>query len=405
MLRKETPNAHGFSQSRFENIDRWMQSYVDSGRLPGMAVQITRGGKLAYSNKIGLRDVEAGTPITDDTLYRIYSMTKPITAVAVLMLYEEGHFQLDQPVSDFIPGFKDLRVYKRGEGEYISTVPLETPVTIHHLLTHTAGFTYGFMGGGAIEEAYVADALDFDVRGNSLKETVARLCRQPLLHQPGARWSYGVSFDVLGYLVEVISGRPFDVFLQERILGPLGMVDTAFQVPKDKLSRFAAMYSPDSEGKLQLMDGPEESPFGGDVTLFSGGGGLVSTMVDYQLFVDMLRLRGGYPGGELLGRKTFDLMVTNHMDGDLASNGQPSFSETTFEGIGFGLGMSVMLDPAKAKIVGSPGEFAWGGAASTGFWVDPVEDLTVILMTQLLPSNTYRLRRELRVLSYQALVD
>jgi len=322
-----------------------------------------------------------------------------------MMLYEEGHFQLDQAVKDFIPEFGKLRVYKRGAGETVTTVPLDRDVTIHDLLTHTSGLTYGFMGGSVIEQAYVDNALDFDPRGGSLEKTVKRLCLQPLIHQPGERWSYSVSFDVVGYLVEVISGKSFDDFLQSRILGPLGMKDTAFSVPKKKLSRFAAMYGPTKDKGLLLLDAPQESPYGENVTLHSGGGGLVSTLDDYQLFLDVLRNRGCYPGGRLLGRKTFDLMVMNHMDGDLASNGQPSFSETTFEGIGFGLGMSVMLNPAKAKILGSPGEFAWGGAASTAFWVDPVEDMTVMLLTQLMPSDTYTLRRELRVLSYQALVD
>lgn len=382
-----------------------MHGHIDLGHVPGMAVQVTRHGKVAYRSFLGSADVEAVTPLSEDAIFRVYSMSKPVTTLAVLMLYEQGAFQLDQPVADFIPAFADLRVYASGAGDDMVSVPLARPVTIHDLLTHTSGLIYGDKDGDPMERAYAANGMSFQRKRDSLAETVARLCKLPLAHQPGQRWTYGVSNDVLGYLVEILSGRAFGAFLADRIFGPLGMVDTAFDVPTAKLDRFTALYHVTPAGGMKRLEGADDSTFKAPVTLQSGGGGLVSTLDDYQRFAEMMRRRGVGPDGPLLGRKTFDLMVSNHMGGDLASRGQPHFSETTMEGIGYGLGVSVMLDPVRAKIVGSPGEFGWGGLASTAFWVDPAEDMTVVLMTQLIPSSAYTLRRELRVLTYQAVVD
>ena len=239
----------------------------------------------------------------------------------------------------------------------------------------------------------------------TVADAVARLARLPLLCHPGTAWNYGVSLDVLGRLVEVIADQSLDRFLAERIFQPLGMLDTCFQVPPDKLDRFAALYGPTPQGGIELKESPAQSAFAQNVTLFSGGGGLMSTAGDYFRFTEMLRLKGEFNGVRLLGRKTVDYMTRNHLPGDLADMGQASFSETSYEGVGFGLGFSVMLDPAKAQVMGTPGEYGWGGMASTAFWVDPGEDMTVIFLTQLSPSSTYPLRRELRVLTYQALID
>lgn len=387
---------------RLERITEWMQGHINAGRLAGLAVQITHKGEIAYSRQAGKRDRENDLPVEADTLWRIYSMTKPITSLAALMLYEEGAFQLDQPVSDFLPRFSVARVWK-GDGEDLEqTLALDRPMTIHDLMTHQSGLVYGDRNGNALEQALARDGLDLDRKSETMAEAVNRLANLPLAFQPGARWSYGLSTDVLGRLIEVISGQTLGAFLKERIFEPLRMSDTGFEVPPGKAGRLATLYN-------YVPNGIERASVQTEclhpVTMESGGGGLISTMDDYQQFATMMLNRGRHQTGHLLGSKTFELMVSNQMGSDLSGRGQSHFSETTFEGIGFGLGVSVMLDPAKAKIIGSPGEFAWGGMASTAFWVDPVEEMTVILMTQLVPSSAYTLRRQLRVLSYSALVE
>ncbi|MFV1442086.1 serine hydrolase domain-containing protein [Phaeobacter sp. JH20_30] len=392
----------GFDPQRLRRISRWMEAHVREGRLSGLAVQIARRGEIAFSERTGYSGTANGQPVAPDTIWRIYSMSKPVTSLALLMLYEEGAFQLDQPIADFLPKFAGIRVWK-GPGHALdATEPARRQITIHDLLTHQAGIVYGDPQGNALEQALSAAGLDFDRRFESMAEAVDALAGFPLAFHPGDRWFYGLSTDVLGRLIEVISGQSLGAFLKSRIFDPLGMVDTGFSVSSDKAKRLATLYDHKEGG---FVASTNQDRCAAPVTLESGGGGLVSTMDDYQRFATMLLRRGVHDGGRLLGRKTFDLMVSNHMGGDLASRGQAHFSETTFEGIGFGLGVSVMLDPAKAKILGSPGEFAWGGMASTAFWVDPVEEMTVILMTQLVPSSAYSLRRQLRVLSYQALVD
>ena len=391
----------GFDPQRLRRISQWMEAHVREGRLSGLAVQIARRGEIAFSECAGYADTATRRPVAPDAIWRIYSMTKPVTSIALMMLYEEGAFQLDQPVANFLPAFSAPRVWK-GPGHALdATEPARRPITILDLLTHQAGIIYGDPQGNALEQALSAAGLDFDRSLVTMAEAVDALAGFPLAFHPGDRWFYGLSTDVLGHLIEVISGQTLGAFLKARIFDPLGMVDTGFSVPDHKASRLATLYEHSSAG---FTPSAHQDRCVAPVTLESGGGGLVSTMADYQRFATMMLRRGAFDGGALLGRKTFDLMVTNHMGGDLASRGQAHFSETTFEGIGFGLGVSVMLDPARAKIVGSPGEFAWGGMASTAFWVDPIEELTVILMTQLVPSSAYTLRRQLRVLSYQALV-
>ncbi len=381
-----------------------MRRWVDSGRLPGLLVAVVRDDRLAWLGTHGFRDVEARRPVEPDTLYRMYSMTKPITTAAALMLYEEGCFQLDDPIARYVPAFSGTRVFAGGDADSFATEPLARPITVHDLMTHTSGLTYSFQGDHPVDELYRRHGVEFNANLAPLADLVEAAAAQPLAFQPGTRWRYGVSTDVLGRLVEVWSGRPLDAFLAERVFAPIGMADTGFHAPEGEGGRLASNYTRSEEGGLALVDPAARSRFLTPAATLSGGGGLVSTAPDYLRFARLLRGRGALGEVRLLGRKTVEHMTTNQLPGDLADMGQPTFSETPFTGVGFGLGVSVMLDPAKARIVGSPGEYAWGGMASTAFWVDPVEDLIVLLLTQLSPSSTYPIRRELRVLTYQALL-
>src|SRR3990170_732033 len=406
------PEQVGLSAQRLDRVRKWMNGWVDSGRLAGVVTAVMRRGELAFAETAGKADVERNKPMRPDTIFRIYSMTKPLTSTAIMMLYEEGRFQLDDPISKFIPRFANPRVYAGGSRGKIDSVPAEREITFRDLLTHTSGLTYGFMESNPVDALYRSktNGVDFQTATSSLKDLVERLGTFPLIAQPGKAWNYSVATDVLGSLVEVISGQPFEKFLVEKVIKPLGMIDTDFSVPQPKHERFAANYSagpssPDGRGKLELLDDPGKSRYLAPRTVNSGGGGLVSTASDYLRFCKFMLNKGELDGVRLLGRKTVELMTMNHLKGDMADMGQPRFSESPYFGIGFGLGFSVMLDPAKAQILGTPGEYAWGGAASTAFWIDPVEDMAVILMTQLMPSSTYPIRRELRVLTYQAVVD
>jgi CubicO group peptidase (beta-lactamase class C family) len=397
--------ALGFAPERLARIDRWMERQVASGRLPGLSVNVLRRGESAYSAVHGLADTAAGKPFEPDTIVRIYSMTKPLTSVAIMMLYEEGLFQLDDPISRFLPSFRNMRVFAGGSRAQYATVPAEREITFRDLLTHTSGLTYGFLDVSAVDALYREAGVDFQSADASLGEVVERAAKLPLLAQPGAAWNYSIATDVLGHLVATISGERFEAFLRTRVLAPLGMADTDFHVPESKHSRFAALYTRGADGRPHLVDAPAKSRFAAPPPLASGGGGLVGTAGDYLRFCRFMLNKGELDGVRLLGRKTVDLMTSNHLRGDMADMGQPRFSESTFAGIGFGLGFSVMLDPAKAQVLGSPGEYSWGGAASTTFWCDPQEGLAAVLLTQLWPSSTYPVRRELRVLAYQAIVD
>ena len=398
------PEDVGLSTLRLARVSAWMRRWVDSGRLPGLLVAIVRDDRLAWFETCGFRDVEEGRPVEPDSIYRLYSMTKPITTVAALMLYEEGRYQLDDPIASYLPAFSETRVFAGGDAESFATEPLARPITVHDLMTHTSGLTYAFHCEHPVDALYHRRGIDFNVNLGPLADLVEATAAQPLVFQPGAGWNYGVSTDILGRLVEVWSGLPLDAFLAERIFSPLGMVDTGFHVREGEGGRFASNYTRSEEGGLALIDAARTSRFLAPAATLSGGGGLVSTAADYLRFTRMLRGRGALGEVRLLGRKTVELMTANQLPGDLADMGQPTFSETPFTGIGFGLGVSVMLDPARARIVGTPGEYAWGGVASTAFWVDPAEDVIVLLLTQLSPSSTYPIRRELRVLTYQALL-
>ena len=404
-MQTSKPEAVGLCSRRLARIGDWMQSWVDSGRLPGMLTLVARRGHIAWCECRGQRDVAAGLPMQDDTIFRIYSMTKPLTSVAVMMLYEQGCFQLDDPIARYLPLFAQPRVFSAGTAERYETVAADGPITFKQLLTHTAGLTYGFLEATPVDALYRQHGIDFQLGRGTLADMLVPLAALPLLSQPGREWNYSVATDVLGALVETIAGQPFADFLRERVLLPLGMQDTDFHVRDANHSRFAANYARDRDGGLKQIDGARDSHYLRPRSLISGGGGLVSTAADYYRFCRFMLGRGALDGVRLLGRKTVEFMTRNHLDSDMAAMGQPRFSEASYHGIGFGLGFSVMLDPAKAEIIGSPGEYAWGGAASTGFWIDPSEDLAVIVLTQLVPSSTYPIRRELRALSYAAIIE
>lgn len=399
----------GFDAQRLERIDTHFERYVDRGLLPGWQLAVSRAGSVVHHATYGQRDLEAGAPVEDDTLFRIYSMTKPITSLAAMMLHEEGAFELKDPVSRFIPSFADLRVYRRGSALKPQTVPATEPVRIWHLLTHTAGLTYGFHHTHPVDAMYRSAGYEWGTPpGVDLAAACDSFARLPLLFEPGAEWNYSVATDVLGRVVEVASGQALDEFFATRIFGPLGMDDTAFYVREDDLDRLAALYVPNpaDDGKAVRFD------LLGDLarkppTMLSGGGGLVSTAADYHRFTRLCLGRGALDGVRLLGPRTFDYMVQNHLPGgaDLEQIGRPLFAETTFEGVGFGLGFAVVVDPVAAKVPGNRGEFNWGGAASTAFWVDPADEIIVIFLTQLLPSSTHPIRSQLRQLVYQALLD
>ena len=407
------PAEAGFDAQRLERIERHFARYVDDGRLPGWLITISRGGRLVYVSSRGQRDMEAGLPVEPDTLWRIYSMTKPITSVAAMMLYEEGAFALTDPVSAFIPSFADLRVYTGGSDQRPVTVPATEPVRIWHLLTHTAGLTYGFHHVHPVDAMYRGAGYEWGTpRGTDLAQACDAWAGFPLLFQPGAEWNYSVATDVLGRVVEVASGQRLDEFFRTRILGPLGMDDTMFHVGDEDAGRLAALYTRNpADGRavrLDAMGAAIRSP----ATMLSGGGGLASTAGDYHRFLQMLAGTADSPAGELdgarlLSPRTVGYMMRNHLPGgqDLEMFGRPLYAETPFRGVGFGLGFAVVIDPAAGKVVSSAGESSWGGAASTAFWVDPSAELTVSLFTQLLPSSAYPLRPQLRQLVYQAMVD
>jgi CubicO group peptidase (beta-lactamase class C family) len=402
------PAEVGFEPERLQRIDRHFARYVDDGRLPGWLAVVTRQGRVAHVASGGQRDQEAGLPVEPDTLWRIYSMTKPIVSVAAMMLWEEGAFELKDPVARFIPAFADARVFTGGTSLKPLTEPLTEPVRVWHLLTHTSGLTYGFHYAHPVDAIYREHGFEWSTPpGLDLAACCDAWAGLPLLFQPGREWNYSVATDVLGRVVEAVSGQPLDAFLAERVFGPLGMEDTAFWVREADAGRLAALYSPDPQtgraARNDRMGGDHLSP----PDCLSGGGGLVSSAADYHRFTQMV-LGGGEVGGvRLLGSRTLRYMGANHLPGgaDLEQFGRPLFAEMPFDGVGFGLGFSVVVDPPAGKTPCSPGELAWGGAASTAFWVDPVERVTALFFTQLLPSSTHPIRSQLRQLVYQALVD
>ena len=407
------PAEVGLDPARLARLDRRLARFVDEARMPGFLVTVARHGRLVHVGRYGSRDVERGLPVTDDTRWRIYSMTKPITSVAAMSLYEEGAFQLTDPISRWLPEFADTRVYVAGSALKPVTAPQMEPIRVWHLLTHTSGLTYGFHQAHPVDAMYRAAEHDF---GTPAGADSAEVCRQwaalPLVFQPGSEWNYGVSTDVLGRLVEIWGGGPLDEVFAERVFDPLGMTDTSFGLREgDDPDSLARLYGavPGGPGgpetTFTLLDDAGAAAHGKPAFL-SGGGGLVSTAPDYLRFVECLRRGGGYDGGRVLGSRTVAHMVRNHLPGgqDLETFGRPLYAETPLRGVGFGLGFSMVIDPARYGGVASPGDYSWGGAASTTFYVDPVEDLTVTFYTQLLPSSTLPVRGYLRQLVNQALV-
>jgi CubicO group peptidase (beta-lactamase class C family) len=404
------PGEVGLDAERLDRLDRHFRRYVDDGRLPGWLITVSRRGRLAHVSCCGSRDTEAGLPVETSTLWRIFSMTKPVTSVAAMMLYEEGAFELTDPVSSFIPAFAGARVYAGGSDIRPLTVPAAEPVRIWHLLTHTAGLTYGWHRVHPVDAQYRQAGFEWGTPSSlDLEQCVDVWAGQPLLFQPGTEWNYSVATDVLGRLVEVLSGQGLDEFLASRILGPLGMTDTSFWAAEDA-GRLGELYMPGADGRAVRLEAMgrvgRHRP-----RVLSGGAGLVSTAADYHRFTQMLLELPGSPAGELdgvrlLSPRTVAYMTRNHLPGgaDVEQFGRPLYAEAPMRGVGFGLGFAVVMDPVAGKTLSSAGEFYWGGAASTAFFVDPAEQLTASFYTQLMPSSAYPLRSQLRQLVYQAVV-
>jgi len=403
-----TPEAVGLSSERLKRIDTFIQeNYIATGKLPCALTQVWRRGQLAHTSILGSADMERGAPLKADSLFRIYSMTKPITSIAFMMLVEEGKVSLDDPVHRFIPAWRDIGVFQAGVTGAFLTKRVGEPMRMIDLLRHTAGLTYGFQQRSNVDAAYRKLKLDGVDSEGGLETFVETLGKLPLEFSPGTAWNYSVATDVLGYLVQAISGQPFDQFLKTRIFDPLKMVDTGFFVPESERARFTACYTLTPTGEVKLLDDPTTSRYLSDPAVKSGGGGLVSTADDYMRFCRMLLNGGELDGARIVSPKTLKLMTMNHLPGgkELVEMSQSLFSEAVFEGLGFGLGFAMTIDQARTKNTGSLGEYFWGGMASTAFWIDPVEDLAVVFMTQLTPSSAYPIRRELRTLVYSAFTE
>ncbi|MEO7027664.1 MAG: serine hydrolase domain-containing protein [Caulobacteraceae bacterium] len=397
-----------FSAARLRRLDDFFQRrYIDTRRLPGALTLVARHGEIAHLSVLGAADVERGEALREDSLFRIYSMTKPLTSVAFMMLVEEGAVALDDPVEAYIPAWRDLGVFVAGAFPTFQTRAPERPMRIVDLLRHTSGLTYGFQSRTNVDAGYRKARIGELAGPLTLAATIDALAGLPLEFSPGEAWNYSVSTDVLGHLIEVVSGAPLPQFLHDRLTGPLGMTDTDFHVPAGMADRLTACYTRGEDGRMVLQDDPATSPFLKPPVFVSGGGGLVSTATDYLTFCRMLLAGGAANGERFLGRKTIELMTSNHLPGgrDLTEMSRSLFSEETNAGIGFGLGFAVCVDPAKTLIPGSAGQYFWGGMASTAFWIDPAEDLIVVFMTQLTPSTAWPIRRQLRTLIYSALDD
>ena len=407
MLTVDTdPTEVGMDPVRLARIDTHLARYVQDGRLPGWQVHVSRRGRTVHSSVHGSRDLEAGLPVEQDTLWRIYSMTKPVTAVAFMSLYEQARCSLNDELSTYLPQFADMRILVGGNADLPKTVPATEPIRLWHLLSHTAGLTYAFTRSSVLDEMYKAAGADsLQDPSADLATMVDRWAGLPLLFEPGTAWNYSVATDVLGRVIEVITGQTLAEVFSERILGPLGMADTAWSVQGADTGRLAALYVPHpATGKALRYDAMGDTVLA-PPALHSGGGGLVSTAADYARFTQMLLRGGELDGARVLGPRTLAYMTRNHLPGGayLAGIGRGMFAETAFDGVGYGLGFGVTAEPVATKITSSPGEFSWGGYASTAFWVDPVEQLTVEFYTQLVPSSTYPVRTELRQLVQAAI--
>ncbi|MFZ4110959.1 MAG: serine hydrolase domain-containing protein [Polymorphobacter sp.] len=403
------PDELGFHPDRLARIDRFLaEKYVTPGKLPGTLTMVARHGDIAHLGMTGHADVEHGLAMAQDTIFRIYSMTKPITSVALMMLVEEGRIALEDPVHRYIPEWKTLGVFVAGTHKLgFQTTPVKRPMQVVDLLRHTAGLTYGFQLRSNIDEAYRREKIGEIEKAGTLADMIAALGKLPLEFSPGDAWNYSVATDVCGWLVEVVSGQKFEDFLIDRLFKPLGMVDTGFHVRDGQGHRLAGCYQPSRTGGIDLQDDAATSSFLKPAEFISGGGGLVSTASDYMKFAQMLLNGGTADGHRYISRKTLDLMTANHLpgNGSIASMSKSLFSEAAYDGIGFGLGFATTMQSSRTLMPGSDGDYFWGGAASTFFWIDPEEDLIGLFMTQLMPSSTYPVRREVRTMVYAALDD
>jgi CubicO group peptidase (beta-lactamase class C family) len=407
---KPDPEAAGFDAARLARIDEHLRTrYIEPGKIAGCQVAVSRAGRLAYASTLGLADREREVPVAPDTIWRIYSMTKPVTGVALLTLYERGMFQLHDPVHRFLPEFRGLHVRERDDDGTKRLVEPARPMTVRDAMMHMTGIGAGPRGARFDVSAIAERPPSLRIgHGATLQTLIERLAGEPLRFHPGTRWLYSWSTDVCARLVEVLSGMRFDEYLEQAIFGPLGMTDTGFAVDDASIDRFAALYRRDAQKRLQLSDDPLTSQYREPPTFLSGGGGLVSTAADYLRFCHMLVGGGQVDGVRVLGRKTVELMRTNHLPGggDLRGFAVPGgYGEVGFDGMGFGLTVAVSNGPAATQAVGSPGEFMWGGLASTAFWIDPVEEIVAVFMTQLIPSGTFDFRGQLKTIVYGALAD
>ncbi len=400
------PEKAGFDAARINRITRHLaDNYVTPGKIAGCQTLVARHGQVAYFSTLGCADSERGEPLRDDSIFRIYSMTKPITSVALMALYEQGYFQLNDPVSRYLPSWKDQKVWVGGDADNPEVKAPDQPMTFRHVLSHTGGLTYGGTNH-PVDKIFRREGVNRD-RNESLSTFIERLAKVPLRYEPGTHWMYSVSTDVCGALVEAISKQPFDEYLNENVFEPLGMKDTAFWVSPEKRGRFTANYQRNPDRTLKLIDDPRgDSQYYTPPVFLSGGGGLTSTTADYFRFCEMLRRGGELDGARILGPRTLELMHKNHLAGgkDLSSMAIGAFSETAYDGVGFGLGFAMTLGEVEAGSLGA-GDYYWGGAASTIFWVDPREDLVCIFMTQLMPSATFNFRGQLKNIIYSAIVD
>ena len=402
------PKEVSLDATRLKNIDKHFKRYVDEGRLAGFAVAVARRGEVAHFGMYGAKDSDTGESITSDTMYRIYSMTKPVTSIALMMLVEQGLLQLTDPVSKFIKSFGETRVWNTGTILKPMTAALTEPIRVWHLLTHTSGLTYGFNYADVVDDMYRRAGFETGLSYNESLEVVCdKIASLPLVFQPGSSWNYSMATDVVGRIIEVISKMPLDEFLEKNIFAPLGMTDTAFFVPEEKRSRVSSLYRYDevnhSKIKLDTLGNSSlENP-----KFLSGGGGLISTAGDYFKFIKMLEGRGKSGDVRIVSSRTIDLMTQNHLpnNADISTFGRPIGEEFLYDGLGFGLGFSVVVDQAKTRVACPKGTFAWGGMASTAFWVDPVNEISAMFFTQLIPSGVYPIRQYLRSLVYAALID
>lgn len=400
--------VQNINRKRLDNIRNWLDSqYLADGRLVGAQTLVAQGDEIVWRACQGDMDREQKKPVREDTLYRIYSMTKPIVSVALMMLYERGLFRLDEPVKRYLPEFANPRVFVSGIHPNIITRPANRHITITDLLTHQSGLTYGFQGTHPVDALYRYHRMDTQAGQCelSLEDWTKKLAELPLVFSPGEHWNYSVATDVVGRLVEVISGQPLNEFLQQHIFTPLGMHDTTFCVEENQLERFAACYEWQKNSEPRLVDGGKDSFFYQHQGRLSGGGGLISSVDDYYRFCCMLLRGGELDDVRILSPVTLAYMTQNHLpnNSDLTSRSIAAFSEVQFHGVGFGLGFSVALSPVQSHVISSAGEFAWGGMASTAFWIDPSKELIVIFMTQLMPSASYPLRQDLKAMVYGSL--